>query len=184
MAKGLNKEIILLKHNDAAPPDGFMKHIQARGYREIDDTFITGVFERLFERLPPEENIQTHLDRLGINCFSLSQRENALVLSKDNWNDWGFKTLFNLQLDGKNIGSVKIAFRGQTTKSHTADDMPTLFYKLPEKFFSKVNFSDEIEKQDAIRYLLNDVRLKTKEEMSDILNEDVFNTSLGRHPFS
>ena len=191
MAKGLEKKIILLMHKDANPPDGFMGHIHAHRYREIDDNFITEVFERLFERLPPEKNIQTHLDRLGINCFSLSQKANALELKETNWDDHGFKTHFTLKLDGKDIGSVRIAFRGQITRSHTADEMPTLFYKLPEKFFSKIHFSsddyenlkpDEIDKQkqDAIRFLLNDICLKTEEEMSDISNEDVLKQSLNR----
>lgn len=68
------------------------------------------------------------------------------ILEADNWDDFGFKTTFNLQLQSKStgkvdVGYVMIAYEGMEA-GRTRDSMSQSFNELPENFYS-VGTSDE-----------------------------------------
>lgn len=113
-----------------------------------------------------------------------------VLLSPDEWNDWWeFKTLFGVTLfdeDGysHSLGGVKI---GQLEMSGKRPDLPEVFTKLSEDFFSLGQDSDYYEDVknlgDNIResFLngLNDIAFD-EEQFKAILNERVTRNSLMR----
>lgn len=67
-------------------------------------------------------------------------RRNTAYLSANNWDDYGFKTLFYLTVyDDKKekveIGNVKIGYKGQEL-GWTKENLPPVFSELNENFFS------------------------------------------------
>jgi len=112
-------------------------------------------------------------------------------LEVDNWDDFGFKTLFYLTVfdeEGKSheIGSVKIGFIGQTG-GYTKDKLNSSFEVLPDSFFSlgqDVEYYKKIASLSAdtasgLLIALKDVTYNSK-IFETVDEEEVFNTSLLR----
>lgn len=117
---------------------------------------------------------------------------NSVYLRKDNWNDYRFRTLFQMAVYDReglehNLGDIKIGFKGQTEQEATCDYIDKTFEKLDRRFFSlgqSDEFYDKICKLgDFGRDILN--RLNDIVIHSDILDtikeESVFITSLLRY---
>lgn len=114
---------------------------------------------------------------------------NEFYLNKDNWDDWNYKTSFELHYynenkEFENIGSVKIADR-KLTKGSTV--IPDSFERLSEDFFSlgvgKVYYENlnNLDERAKIFLLtaLNDIALN-EELFDEVINWDVTTTSLMR----
>jgi predicted ATPase len=114
---------------------------------------------------------------------------NEFYLFEDGWDDWGYRTLFELHYYNENkefdnIGTVKIAKRGMTSGSAP---VPNSFEKLDVDFFSlgieKVYYENLSNYDETIRYFLlnalNDIALN-EEIFNEVINEDVTTTSLLR----
>ncbi|BDC58155.1 MULTISPECIES: AAA family ATPase [Bacillus] len=110
-------------------------------------------------------------------------------LVSDNWNDYGFYTLFKLfyiddLLHETEIGHLKIGFRGQ---EEGATSLPTNFYELGDEYFS-LGFN--LDYYSNLRDLGDEVRIKCLKGLNDIayneqiykqvINEEVVKTSLLR----
>ncbi|HIF9234106.1 TPA: AAA family ATPase [Photobacterium damselae] len=69
-----------------------------------------------------------------------SQASNLVLLIPDNWDDYGYKTLFSIFLfdnSGKrhDLGHTKVGFCGQN-EGWTSSHIPERFFELPDNFFS------------------------------------------------
>jgi len=78
---------------------------------------------------------------VGRNIPSPEELVNVAYLIADNWDDFGYKTLFTLTVideyvDENDIGSVKIGFAGQSAGWTTEEIQEKSFNALPENFFS------------------------------------------------
>jgi predicted ATPase len=118
---------------------------------------------------------------------------NQAVLRVDNWDDYGFKTLFHLKVfDNKgnqyDIGSLKIGYLGQTDDSKTAEQINDEFQQLPNDFFSLgqdpeyyKNIKDKLPDHLSEKLLsgLHDV-VNNEELLNKAKKENVFITSLLR----
>ena len=62
--------------------------------------------------------------------------EGTVYLMEDNWNDFGFRTLFDAYYRGRRVGYVKIAYRGMTARDSTVSMLPREFDDLPAGFYS------------------------------------------------
>ena len=114
---------------------------------------------------------------------------NQFYYSKDNWDDWGFKTLFDLYFlnenkEFENIGSLKIAKKGMREGSTI---LPESFEQLDENYFSLGidiiyyenlnNYGDKI--RDYVLTALNDIAYN--DQIFDaVIDEKVTETSLLR----
>lgn len=117
---------------------------------------------------------------------------NTIFLVPDNWDDYGYKTLFQLVFfdrDGVRhlLGSIKIGFCGQES-GWTNDALGNSLDKLPNKFFSLgqdadfyKNLVDKFSSEIVSHLLesLNDVAFDNQ-LLELVKNENVFNTSLLR----
>jgi predicted ATPase len=116
---------------------------------------------------------------------------NAVVLTTDNWDDYSFKTLFNVILYDErgsphSLGSVKIGHYGQGF-GRTRDDMPPSFREIPDNYFS---LGQEPEYYEKLMKLPAPVRNEYLRCMRDVVadparetqagNEEVFSRSLLR----
>lgn len=123
---------------------------------------------------------------------SQTQLHNTAYLLPDNWDDFGYKTLFSLivfdaQGNKHTIGNVKIGFSGQT-EGRTEEHIPQTFDVLPDHFYSLGqdsdyyrNLVDNLSESSAnnILHALRDVALdSSKLAIAEI--EQAFNTSLTR----
>jgi len=118
-----------------------------------------------------------------------SYNVNEFYLFKDNWDDWRYKTTFDLEFynenkEFKNIGSVKIANK-QLSSGSTI--VPDSFEQLNEDFFSlgldKIYYENLSNLGETVRNFiltaLNDIALN-EEIFNEVINEDVTTTSLLR----
>jgi hypothetical protein len=114
---------------------------------------------------------------------------NEFYLAKDNWDDWGFKTVFDLffyneNKEFDNIGSVRIAKSGMESGSTV---IPDEFEKLDDTYFSlgaDIVYYENLKKfsettREFILLALNDIALN-EELLIKFINEDVTSTSLLR----
>lgn len=121
-----------------------------------------------------------------------SIKRNTAYLSANNWDDYGFKTLFYLTVydDEKEkieIGNIKIGYKGQET-GWTKEKLAETFYDLDDNFFSlgqDYEYYQNIYKKlsadmaDNLLSALGDIA--SNEEIFYAINEeDVFKTSLLR----
>jgi predicted ATPase len=127
----------------------------------------------------------------GRNSSIRSQR-NTAVLTKDNWDDFNFKTLFSLTIyddDGEkhDIGNVKIGYFGQES-GLTSDKLLENYTELSEEFFSlgqdvdyyknineKLSTESKSELLNALKDVIHAPLLLKRAE-----NEKAFSTSLTR----
>lgn len=104
--------------------------------------------------------------------YGRSRINKGFHLVSDNWNDFGFYTLFKLfYIDDLNheteIGHLKIGFRGQEAG---ATSLPTNFYELGDEYFS-LGFLDYY---SNLRDLGDEVRIKCLKGLNDIAyNEQI-----------
>lgn len=71
----------------------------------------------------------------------------TIYLTFSTWNDYSFRTLFNVVCSDENgkfhdIGQIKIGFVGQDEETTTLERMPTAFTKLHSDFFSLAESPD------------------------------------------
>ncbi len=122
-----------------------------------------------------------------MELFSRNPEANSRIcLHDDNWNDYHFKTTFEIHIDQQEIGSVKIGYIGQTTSGSTHDKLPRSFEHLELPFFSRVCIEDD--KQNALdasqveslKVLLNDISCLSNEDRTSVSEESVYEISLSR----
>jgi predicted ATPase len=116
---------------------------------------------------------------------------NVAYLWVNNWDDYSFKTTFNLTVIDSagtthHIGDVKIGYVGQG-KGWTAEDMPPEFGSVPDNYFS---LGQSTEYYSALRALPGEYReeilaalrdvVRNPEALAAAMEQDVFQTSLLR----
>lgn len=122
-----------------------------------------------------------------------STASNAVYLIFDDWNDYGFETMFGVSVFDENgkmhaLHRFKIGFFGQTTSVATRSLLQEPFERLPDDYFSlcdsvefyKQLYTDfsEAWREEFLR-ALNDV-VRFPEILERAEGEDVFKTSLLR----
>ena len=122
---------------------------------------------------------------------SLSGATNLVSLRKDNWNDFGFVTLFHITVYDENgvehdLGGVKIGFYGQIG-SKSATVLAPQFKRLGDEYFS---LGQDSEYYKTISTFSEDLRTQLLTRLNDVVvnsgilekakKEQVFNTSLLR----
>lgn len=128
---------------------------------------------------------------------------NLVFLKEDNWDDYGFKTIFTVIVYDENgkvhdLGSVKIGYQGQS-EGWTSERMPKEFSSLGDEFFSLGQEPEYYEKiyndfSDELKFkFLNGLKdvvfdedyLKLTKDEADYLKSQgeasVFNASLLRN---
>lgn len=130
---------------------------------------------------------------LNIKEYAKAVTPNAVQLEPNNWDDYSFKTLFNVVYHdsvGKRheLGSTKIGHKGQST-GWTLDEIPRSFDRLPDGWFSLGQDVEYYEK--AFRELNPTEREEILTGLRDVAADDailqlvqeetVFQTSLMRN---
>ncbi|RMM44332.1 Phage Hau3 resistance protein [Pseudomonas syringae pv. aptata] len=121
------------------------------------------------------------------------QGKSTIYLTKDNWNDYSFVTMFSMSIHDEagvlyDIGRTKIGFSGQTTSIATYEKFPESFEWLPDGFFS---LGQGVEFYKTMRRLESNFRSAVLKSLRDIVfmpeiiehikDESVFSTSLLRN---
>lgn len=115
---------------------------------------------------------------------------NIVYLKIDNWNDYSFVTMFQIEAyDEKgqrhSLPNIKIGFSGQSTSVSTHETLDKEFIALPPKYFSvatDVEFYRKLGKDfsrdwcDAFLTQIRDV-VKDPKILEKAIDEEVFNTS-------
>lgn len=122
-----------------------------------------------------------------------SAARDAVFLTRDSWDDYGFRTTFGvvyIDHSGRwhDLKRIHIGFSGQTESISTYEQLPDVFDRLPEGFFSlcssaeyyKIIRSDfsEQERHDFL-HALNDL-VYNPDILSAVINEPVVRASLLR----
>lgn len=130
---------------------------------------------------------------LPVGASKPAQGQNTIYLTKDNWNDYSFVTMFSMSIhDGSgvihDIGQTKIGFSGQTVSVATYTKLPEIFECLPENFFSLGQSVDFYKKMRKLEEPLRSEILKSLKDIvispeiiEHISDESVFSTSLLRN---
>jgi predicted ATPase len=116
----------------------------------------------------------------------------VIYLTKDNWNDFSYVTMFHMALHDENghfhkIGEIKIGFKGQTSSEPTYSKLGSEFESLNRDFFSlgqDVDFYRKIASLNSdfsksVLFALNDL-VSQPGIIDEIKNEEVFSTSFLR----
>ncbi len=123
---------------------------------------------------------------------SLMKSKNTVYLTFSTWNDYSYRTLFNMNymdIHGKlhTVGQIKIGFKNQDVDVTTLDRMEKKFERLDQKFFSLAESPEFYERLYCIDKKLCKVILErlncvvlSKKSMDIAMNEDVFKKSLLR----
>lgn len=121
--------------------------------------------------------------------FRTRRNKTGFHLVGDNWNDFGFYTLYKLfhldeDLKETEIGYIKLGYKGQEGGSI---DLPNIFDSLPENYFS---IGQNVSFYSKLRKLGDDVRMECLTGLKDlaynpelykeVLDEEVVKTSLLR----
>ncbi|EPP1217584.1 AAA family ATPase [Morganella morganii] len=124
--------------------------------------------------------------------YSSMNRKNTIYLTFSTWNDYSYRTLFNMDYMDSNgklhgIGQIKIGFKKQDIAITTLDKIQKKFIKLDEDFFSLAESPEFYEKLYSIDNKLCKIVLErlncvviSKTSMDIAKVEDVFKTSLLR----
>jgi len=114
----------------------------------------------------------------------------SVYLQVDNWNDYSYQTLYQIILFDENgikydLGSIKIAFFGQTTEERT--ELPIEFTQLDKQYFSLGQSVDYYVKVQSLTLQLKEQLLIGLHDIvhdevlqTEALKEDVTTTSLLR----
>ncbi|PEC70894.1 hypothetical protein CON25_25540 [Bacillus thuringiensis] len=102
-----------------------------------------------------------------LTSFRTARTKEGFYLVSDNWNDYGFRTLFKLfyldnNLQETEIGYVKIGYKGQVD-GYTM--LPTRFESIPLEYFS---LGQSVDYYARIRKLGDDVRLECLQGLNDL----------------
>lgn len=118
--------------------------------------------------------------------------KNTVYLTIDLWNDYSFITMFSVFLydeDGllRDIGQIKIGFKGQTTQTDTYQKLSETFAHLGDDFFS---LGQSVEYYKNLASLSDSLRINFLNGLNDLVanpeliekfkREKVFSTSLLR----
>lgn len=130
--------------------------------------------------------------KLPIRTYPPAQSINTAYLQPDNWDDFSYKTLFNLIVfdeKGNNhtIGNVKICFIGQN-EGWTEQFIPQQFKELPLHYYSLgqdtdyyKNLVDNLPSEMVVQLLISLGDVTYNEELfTNAKNDNAFNTSLMR----
>ncbi|OUM24649.1 hypothetical protein B8W72_26125 [Pseudomonas putida] len=130
---------------------------------------------------------------LPVGATRPAQGQNTIYLTKDNWNDYSFVTMFSMGVHDEagvfhDIGRTKIGFVGQTESIATYMKLPDVFASLPDDFFS---LGQGVDFYKRLRGLNKDLRLSVLKSLRDVVaapeiigsisGESVFSTSLLRY---
>jgi predicted ATPase len=130
--------------------------------------------------------------KLARSANFLDEAHNTGYLKSNNWDDFGYKTLFSLAVfDGQGnkqtIGNIKISFVGQN-KGWTEEQIPEQFEVLPEHFYSLGQDADYYE--NLIKCLSQEMAVNVLTALGDVVhdpsrlqiaqNENAFKVSLLR----
>ena len=192
MAIAHNKHIISTVHKDSSPW-GFTERQQAIKYKDIQQDLHSKLYNEIIKIPQYKEHYKKeirYLDTLGIKGFVVDcEKPNHLSLYTDNWNDYGYNTLFNFQIQDKEtnnvidqeINHVKIGHVNQKTGEKTINKLPNYFPCLKQGFFSYVDVNSKIseEEKKGLYFLLNDLRYNTQ-LAKQYINEEVVEKSLFR----
>ncbi len=124
--------------------------------------------------------------------LNLMNRKNTVYLTFSTWNDYSYRTLFNMNYVDFNgglhtVGQIKIGFQKQDTDVTTLEKIQKKFVKLDREFFSLAEspefyeklYSIDSELCKSVLERLNCVVL-SQDAMGIAKDEDVFKTSLLR----
>lgn len=97
-------------------------------------------------------------------------KKNVIMLRKDNWDDYGFKTTFDaIYIDQSGytceLGSIKIARQGVKRGIAVADLLPQSFDRLPEEYYSLWQSADAYE---LVKQLADDTNTNIFDDLNDI----------------
>ncbi|EPF10542.1 hypothetical protein ICA_03053 [Bacillus cereus BAG1O-3] len=124
-----------------------------------------------------------------LTSFGTRRTKEGFHLVRDNWNDFGFYTLYNLfyldsNLNETEIGYVKIGYKGQ---EEGPTDLQTTFDSVPSNYFS---LGQSVDYYKELRNLGDDIRMDCLKGLNDlaylkdmyeeVLEEKVLETSLLR----
>lgn len=108
--------------------------------------------------------------------FGTSKNKPGFHLVKDNWNDFGFYTLYNLfyldnDLVNTEIGYIKIGFKEQEEGQHS--HLQDSFDNIPSNYFS---LGQSVNYYSKLRRLGDNIRINCLVGLNDIAyDEDVYN---------
>ena len=120
------------------------------------------------------------------------RNKNTIYLFSSTWNDYSYRTLFNMEVtDSKgsthNIGQIKIGFKEQITDISTYDKIDKKFTTLSEEFFSLAESPEFYQNlyalgKDTCHIVLESLNnvVISERAMAVAMHEDVFKTSLLR----
>ena len=130
---------------------------------------------------------------LGLKEYPKDNLRNTVQLEPNNWDDFSFKTLFNVVYQDQSgnrteLGSTKIGYRGQAS-GWTTEKLPRFFDQLTSEWFSvgqDVDFYVKLRKElpeDVCSELLASLRDLAANEsiLTEVQDEEVFKTSLMRY---
>jgi len=101
------------------------------------------------------------------------QARNTGYLSPNNWDDYGYKTLFNLTIfdeqgNEQTIGNIKIGFVGQDG-GWTQEQIPEQFEVLPENFYSLGQDADYY--KNVVEKLSQAITINVLTALGDVVND-------------
>ena len=157
MALALNKTIYSIMYKCKEPPKGFISDKQAQQINNIDHLINHVCFKLMSEYLSDSEKV--HLGKLGIKGFKIVDSisiadEQFILLRKDTWNDYGYKTNFTAKYKDKYF-YLKIG--GPNNQELTSHNHPIEFPRLNFGFYSLITSNDNLLDNECqhIRALLN-----------------------------
>lgn len=97
-------------------------------------------------------------------------KKNVIMLRKDNWDDYGFKTTFEAMYidqsgNARELGSIKIAKQGVEGNIVIADLLPQSFDRLSEEYYSLWQSADAYE---LVKEIADDTNINIFDELNDI----------------
>lgn len=176
MALGYDKKIISTLDKKLKSSWGFIERNQAIKYTDIDDDLSRELLKQFAVYSNNESYLHSkssgikYLSDKNIQGFRVSDKEvnnddQYIQLISNKWNDYGYTTSFEIYLE-KNIGSVKIghdsmpdADKHYSQYYRSSFYLPKKFFFLSEKFFSYVDFSNDVDERlkATINLLLNNI---------------------------
>ena len=144
MALALNKTIYSVMYKCKEPPKGFISDKQARKINSIDQLINHVCFKLMSEHLSDSEKV--HLGKLGMKGFKIVDSlsiadEQFILLRKDTWNDYGYRTNFTAKYKDKYF-YLKIG--GHNNQELNSDNYPSKFPKLNYGFYSLITNDENL----------------------------------------
>lgn len=189
MAYVLGKQIIWVS-TEKEDNYGFIGDIQAIKCRSVQDIGYTIFGNRIFTEYLLDGGI-SHTNSqhaFMVKSHNFIPRENIIVLDKHkyrNWNDYGYKTKFDLYLNGIKIGRLKICHLNLPIGLHISDFLLGYFPLLGNNMYSVFVPDSEVRlTENFLNFLknaLNDLSLpKFDANRNLLLQSEVIKNSLHR----